>query len=257
VVVYLRGLVKMANRALRWGSFLLALVLAFTSHVGLAEGIRSSDSMTPLRPPTHDYISMFQSQSSRIPRYSVSSTLRSGPAAMCQAALVAAEMRYAIPTGMLQAIGIVESGRRNDATGARLPWPWTTNAEGESHFFDTKEMAVAWTRQAQARGVRSIDTGCAQVNLMHHPSAFVSLEAAFDPAVNANYAARFLKGLRDTAAGGNWMTAVGYYHSQTPQLAEVYRQQVHAVTSVQGPFAQTLALSSRAGRNYRLSPGLN
>jgi hypothetical protein len=113
----------------------------------------------------------------------------------------------------------------------RQPWPWTINAEGEPHFFDTKQQAVAWVRQAEARGMRSIDTGCAQVNLKHHPVAFASLEQAFDPAANADYAARFLKELRDTKAGGNWLTAVGYYHSQTPELAEEYRQQVQAVSS--------------------------
>ena len=80
-----------------------------------------------------------------------------------------------------------------------------------------------------ARGMRSIDVGCAQVNLMHHPAAFASLEQAFDPAANADYAGRFLKELRDTTAGGNWMTAAGHYHSQTPELAEPYRQQVQAV----------------------------
>src|SRR6185437_5369423 len=111
------------------------------------------------------------------------------------------------------------------------PWPWTINAEGEPHFFDTKDQAIAWVRQAQARGMQSIDTGCAQVNLMHHPDAFASLEEAFDPVVNADYAARFLRQLHDTTAGGNWMTAVGYYHSQTPELANAYRQRVQAVVT--------------------------
>jgi hypothetical protein len=151
-------------------------------------------------------------------------------AAVCRAALAAAEARYAIPAGLLQAIGIVESGRADAVTGARQPWPWTIDVEGEGRFFETKEQAVTWVRQAQARGTRSIDTGCAQVNLMHHPAAFASLEQAFDPTTNADYAARFLKELRTTAAG-NWMIAVGHYHSQTPELAEAYRRQVQAVMS--------------------------
>ena len=49
--------------------------------------------------------------------------------------------------------------------------------------------------------MRSIDIGCAQVNLMHHPDAFASLEQAFDPMANADYAARFLKQLHDTHGG--------------------------------------------------------
>ena len=148
---------------------------------------------------------------------------------MCRPALAAAETRHGIQAGLLQAIGMVESGRRDLTTGIRQPWPWTINAEGAPYIFDTKEEAVAWVRQAQERGMRSIDVGCAQVNLKHHPDAFVSLEQAFDPAANADYAARFLKELHDTSAGGDWMTAAGYYHSQTPELANPYRQMVQAV----------------------------
>ena len=79
---------------------------------------------------------------------------------------IAAEARYGVPTGLLQAIGLVESGRRDEVTGRREPWPWAINAEGEPHFFETKQQAVAWVRQAQSRGMQSIDVGCAQVNLM-------------------------------------------------------------------------------------------
>jgi hypothetical protein len=148
--------------------------------------------------------------------------------AICRPALVAAEVRHGIPDGLLQAIGLVETGRRDAATGRREPWPWAINAAGEPHFFETKQQAVDWVRDAQARGMRSIDVGCAQINLMYHPSAFASLEQAFDPASNADYAARFLKELRNTTAGGNWMAAAGDYHSLTPELAEPYRQQVQA-----------------------------
>jgi Transglycosylase SLT domain len=231
-------------RALTRLCLLLALALAIAPRVAAAEGLLRSEPTASLRPPTRDYAALFRSPASRIGRYPFGSPSlyaagmsgSSGPGlllpagAVCRAALAAAEARYAIPTGLLQAIGMVESGRRDEATGERRPWPWTINIEGEGRFFDTKAQAVTWVRQAQAQGTRSIDTGCAQVNLLHHPAAFASLEQAFDPAANADYAARFLKELR-TMAGGNWMTAVGYYHSQTPELAAAYRDQVQAVTS--------------------------
>ena len=93
------------------------------------------------------------------------------------------------------------------SSGALHPWPWTVDAEGQGAFYDSKELAIAAVRALQARGVRSIDVGCMQVNLMHHPNAFNSLEQAFDPvARNANYAAQFLTELhgqnRDLAKGG-------------------------------------------------------
>lgn len=150
------------------------------------------------------------------------------PHEQCRAAIAAAEMRHGIPRGLLAAIGAVESGRRDPATGERAPWPWTINAEGQGRYFDGKAEAVAWVAQARAGGMRSIDTGCMQVNMLHHPDAFASLDQAFDPAANADYAARFLVSLRDGPAGGDWMRAVGYYHSQTPERAENYRRAVQA-----------------------------
>ena len=246
-------------------SLFLALVLAIGPRPGAAEGLGSGLAM-PIRPPMQGFVSLFQSPPPRIMRDPASPTPLNPAAAtapprpgqptstgtiasggMCRPALVAAEARHGIPSGLLQAIGVVESGRRDEATGVRQPWPWTINAEGEPHLFDTKVQAVEWVRQAQARGMRSIDIGCAQVNLMHHPAAFASLEEAFDPAANADYAARFLKELRNTTAGGNWMTAAGYYHSQTPERAEPYRQQVQAaMTRGTAPMLPAVALASAA-----------
>ena len=115
--------------------------------------------------------------------------------------------RSGIPAHLLAAISRVESGRRDPATGAVHPWPWTVNAEGQGFFYDTKAEAVAAVRAMQARGIRSIDVGCGQINLMHHPDAFPNLELAFDPQANAAYAARFLKEL--FAQTGDWTKATG------------------------------------------------
>ena len=114
---------------------------------------------------------------------------------LCRSAVAAAERGSGIPAHLLAAISRVESGRRDPATGAVHPWPWTVNAEGQGVFYDTKAEAVAAVRAMQASGVRSIDVGCGQINLMHHPDAFPNLELAFDPQANAAYAAQFLKAL--------------------------------------------------------------
>jgi hypothetical protein len=145
---------------------------------------------------------------------------------LCRAAITEAERGANLPRGLLQAIGRVESGRRDPETGQFAPWPWTINAEGEGKYFPTREAAIAHVRQLQARGVRIIDVGCMQVNLHHHPNAFASLEQAFDPLINARYAARFLSELN----GGreDWRQAAGHYHSQTPERAGPYREKVLA-----------------------------
>jgi hypothetical protein len=145
---------------------------------------------------------------------------------LCRAAIAEAERGANLPRGLLQAIGRVESGRRDPETGQFAPWPWTINAEGEGKYFPTREAAIAHVRQLQARGVRIIDVGCMQVNLHHHPNAFASLEQAFDPLINARYAARFLTELNGGRA--DWRQAAGHYHSQTPERAGPYREKVLA-----------------------------
>jgi hypothetical protein len=151
---------------------------------------------------------------------------RAQGAPSCHDAAVAAERESGVPERLLDAIGVVESGRFDAARGRVEAWPFAVNAAGEGHLFATLAEAVDFVRERQRAGVRSIDVGCFQVNLMHHPGAFATLEEGFDPAVNAAYAARFLAALR--ARAGDWAEAVGLYHSATPGLGAPYREQVLA-----------------------------
>jgi hypothetical protein len=66
-----------------------------------------------------------------------------------------------------------------------------------------------------------------QVNLMYHPTAFATLDQAFDPAANAAYAAAFLKRLY--AQFGSWPAATAAYHSAVPDIGEPYQQKVQSV----------------------------
>ncbi len=65
-----------------------------------------------------------------------------------------------------------------------------------------------------------------QVDLHYHPDAFASMDDAFDPEANADYAARLLVALHNGEAGGSWDIAVGLYHSHSPLLAAEYRDRV-------------------------------
>jgi hypothetical protein len=151
----------------------------------------------------------------------------SPPGAECSAAIVASERKYGITKGLLAAIGMVESGRPDPVTGRATPWPWTINVEGQGYFYDSKIDAIAAVQAFQARGIRSIDVGCVQINLLHHPNAFATLDEAFDPQSNAAYGARFLKSLY--AGLGDWANAAAAYHSMTPEVAAPYRERVMAV----------------------------
>ena len=142
----------------------------------------------------------------------------------CLAAIQAAEGANHLPPGLLGAIAMVESGRSDPRTGRPAPWPWTINVAGAGFFFQTKEEAIAAVEAARATGVRSIDVGCMQVNLMHHSDAFATLDQAFDPGANAAYAAGFLTRLFQQA--GSWPEAAASYHSATPGLREDYQRRV-------------------------------
>jgi hypothetical protein len=149
------------------------------------------------------------------------------PGEQCRIAIMEAERGHAVPPQLLASIGRVESGRRDPATGAWGAWPWTINAEGQGSYFETKAEAIQAVQTLQARGVRSIDVGCMQVNLMHHPTAFPNLDMAFEPAVNADYAARFLVELHDQT--GDWTKATADYHSADPGEGGPYAAKVISV----------------------------
>ncbi len=159
------------------------------------------------------------------------------PSALCDAAILGAERTAHLPQRLLGAIAEVESGRPDEA-GHLRPWPWTINAEGRGQFFASKQEAIAAVLALQAQGVHSIDIGCMQVNLMYHPNAFATLEGAFDPTTNAQYAARFLNTLYGIS--GSWLQAAAAYHSQTPAIGAEYQQRVMARWQHRGGFGVIL-----------------
>ncbi|HEX3995716.1 MAG TPA: lytic transglycosylase domain-containing protein [Acetobacteraceae bacterium] len=177
------------------------------------------------------------------------------PGAACISAIAAAGSEEGVPAGLLLAIGRVETGRRSAAMGQIAPWPWSIDADGMGRFLSTETQAIDAVRTLQEQGVSSIDVGCMQVNLQQHPDAFASLEQAFAPVTNADYAARFLRALFSET--GNWIAAVAAYHSRTPDLAAPYQRLVLNAWYGDGAFAPgwpVAAMSPRLGAGHM--PGL-
>jgi Transglycosylase SLT domain len=166
--------------------------------------------------------------------------------ALCLSAIRTSEQAMHLPAKLLGAIGLVESGRLNSQTGTITPWPWTINVAGIGHMFATKPDAIAAVQAAQAAGVQSIDVGCMQVNLMHHPDAFASLDQAFDPQTNTIWAAGFLTRLH--AQTSDWPAAAAAYHSMTPSIAADYAERVAAFWPLAASAGARLGQASAAGR---------
>ena len=135
---------------------------------------------------------------------------------VCDQAARDAEGEFGLPSGMLAAIGSVESGR----------WPWTANIDGAAETYRSKAEAIAALTRVRVPVPSDVDVGCFQVSLRYHPAAFATMADALDPIANARYAARFLLSLRDRY--GDWDHAVAAYHSATEPLGEDYRGRVMA-----------------------------
>lgn len=124
---------------------------------------------------------------------------------LCEGEMHRASSKYNIPIGILYAVGLTETGRKESLQ------PYAMNIEGKAVFMPSAAAALAKFNEAQGQGAKLIDLGCMQINHYFHASAFPSVGAMLDPASNVDYAARFLKQLR--AREGNWTMAVARYHA--------------------------------------------
>lgn len=144
---------------------------------------------------------------------------------VCMNATQKMEKVYQIKKHILTTISSVETGRWNAAQKQKTAWPWTVNAQGKGMYFDSKAEAVKAVKNLQAKGVRSIDVGCMQINLAYHPDAFDNIEEALDPQTNAEYGAKFLKNLYENN-GRDWIKAAMAYHSSVPHKALKYKKKI-------------------------------
>lgn len=144
--------------------------------------------------------------------------------AKCERATSRWERISSVPSGLLRAISMAESGRWSKSDKIVRAWPWTVTSGGPGTYFPTKQAALNEVRRLQAKGVKNIDVGCMQVNLHFHGKHFNSIEDAMDPDINAAYAVKFLSKLQQET--GSWNQAAGFYHSRTPSRTAHYRGKV-------------------------------
>ncbi len=142
----------------------------------------------------------------------------------CAAATYSVERETRIPSSLLTAISIVESGRYDAINKRSVAWPWTVTSGKDQWYLDSRAEAISHVKSMIRNGKRNIDVGCMQVNLYFHGDAFSSLDQAFDPLSNVSYAASFLNRLMSST--GDWLTAAGNYHSSTPEYHNRYKAKV-------------------------------
>ncbi|MEP1930490.1 MAG: transglycosylase SLT domain-containing protein [Roseibium sp.] len=124
---------------------------------------------------------------------------------VCEREMMAAARKYRVPLGVLYAVGLTETGRRNSL------YPYALNIEGKSVFPPSRKAAKGDIITARQLGKKLIDIGCMQINHHYHGKEFRSVDHMLEPRANVQYAARFLKELKSRQ--GSWTMAVARYHA--------------------------------------------
>lgn len=112
-----------------------------------------------------------------------------------------------------------------------LPWPWTVNHRGTSHFFQTKKEAHQFIESLINRGDESFDVGFGQVNWYWHKNKFNSSWDALDPYTNLTVAAKYLRQQFERQECNTWTLAIGCYHrpaqsNKDKKIAKKYSERV-------------------------------
>jgi soluble lytic murein transglycosylase-like protein len=144
----------------------------------------------------------------------------SDDAMICEREMTRAAKKYDVPLGVLYAVALTETGHRGSLH------PFALNIAGPSFFPKTLEEALQRFDEARRAGVKLIDVGCMQINQYYHGSHFRSVLDMFDPHENVEYAAQYLKDLRDKE--GSWTLAAARYHAG-PDNNPAQKQYVCAV----------------------------
>lgn len=141
-----------------------------------------------------------------------------GSVDVCDQAARNASIESGVPFDVLRAISRTETGRAIE--GQLAPWPWTVNVDGTGYWFASESEATEFVEQRRNAGALNIDVGCFQINMRWHGDSFGSIAEMFSPARNALHAAKYLNQM--FRLRGDWLSAVGAYHSKTEIHAERY-----------------------------------
>jgi soluble lytic murein transglycosylase-like protein len=155
-----------------------------------------------------------------------------------------AAQRAGIPSTVLYAVALQESGIRRN--GRLVPWPWSLNIAGQSRRFATRADACSGLQQAMHSTPHTrIDAGLGQINLGYHKQRITSACDLLDPYRNLAIAAEILK--EQHTPGEDWLLAIGRYHRPAGgEPAARYRRSVSRhLARVQGTRPTAAVRSAR------------
>lgn len=124
---------------------------------------------------------------------------------VCEREMARAARVHNVPLSVFYAVGLTETGRRGSLQ------PYAMNIEGKAYFGADLADGMRRFDEARRQNVRLIDIGCMQINHHYHGRNFRSVADMFTPSRNVEYAALFLKKLRQQEP--SWTLAVARYHA--------------------------------------------
>lgn len=122
----------------------------------------------------------------------------------CTTAALEAEQTLDIPSGLLLAIALVETG------GGGAPNALALNVGGRAVISSDPAIAKLHLRDSHGHVRANVNAGCMQLSVYYHRSEFRPVEKILDPDANVWYAAKMMARLRRDSA--NWAEAVARYH---------------------------------------------
>ncbi|WP_454693385.1 transglycosylase SLT domain-containing protein [Achromobacter aegrifaciens] len=155
-----------------------------------------------------------------------------------------AAQRAGIPSTVLYAVALQESGVRRN--GRIVPWPWSLNVAGQSRRFATRADACSGLQQAiRSTPHTRIDAGLGQINLGYHKHRVTSPCELLDPYRNLAIAAEILH--EQHTPGQDWLITMGRYHRPAGgEPAARYRRSVSRhLARVQGTRSTAAVLAPR------------
>lgn len=167
----------------------------------------------------------------------------------CVTHAIEAEKKFNIPSGLLLAIALVESGQDGS------PHPFAMSVNGRAVFArDTRDAARHLKdRSGEVRG--NVYVGCMQLSLSVHRGQFQPVERIVEPRENVLYAGRLL--LRLHGEEGSWKSAVARYNGASTKRAQHYVCNVWSHLKELDPTSAKLLESSRCtdGDTPNIAPG--
>lgn len=157
-----------------------------------------------------------------------------------------------VPSEIMYAIGLQESGTTLGGQRNYAPWPWVLNVNNEGHYFKSKEEAQAALAREVERGNRNVAVGMLQIHLRYNGFRVEDPLSLLEPSVNLRIAAEVLRECGKTYPD-TFSKVACYYSGDVDAAGHGYAAQVFRRAGLRGTVVTTVR---RDASTWRRPPSL-